>query len=131
MEKPGSCNLFQRTGNVRFLGKLARLYTNLDLISYSKIDAKGNNLKFVNYYENLSHSRITGKLLNFCARRKVNFFWIWLKEQAKIEQPKQFQVLETASDYELKSSEVGNTDIPKFSFHSLHNRIGSWSDFSD
>ena len=44
-------------------------------------------------------SRIAGKLLNQCARRKNNFFFNWLKEQANDEQPEQFQLLETTSDY--------------------------------
>ena len=88
---------------------------NLDLINCPKFDARGNNSMSVNNCENQHPSRIAGKLLNQFDRRKVNFFLNWLKEQANDDQPKQFQLLETASGYESKSSEVGNTDIPYLS----------------
>ena len=104
---------------------------NLDLIGCPKFDARGNNSKIVNICENHYPSRIAGKLLNHCARRKANFFFNWLKEQANDEQPEQLQLLETTSDYESKSIEVGNTDISKFSYLNLDNNIGSSSDISD
>ena len=104
---------------------------NLDLIGCPKFDDRGNNLKIAKNCENHYPSRTAGKLLNHCALRKVNFFFNWLKEQANDEQPKQFQLLETAPDYESKSSEVGNTDISKFSYLNLDNNIGPSSDFSD
>ena len=104
---------------------------NLDLIGCPKFDARGNNSKIVNICENHYPSRIAGKLLNPCARRKANFFFNWLKEQANDEQPEQLQLLETTSDYESKSIEVGNTDISKFSYLNLDNNIGSSSDISD
>ena len=71
------------------------------------------------------------KLLNQCDRRKVDFFFNWLKEPANDEQPEQSQLLETTSDYESKSIEVGNTDILKLIYLNSDNNIGSNSDISD
>ena len=73
---------------------------NLDLIGCPNFDARGNISKIANNCENHYTSRIAAKSLNHCARRKVNVFFNWLKEQANDEEPKQFQLLETASDCE-------------------------------
>ena len=86
---------------------------NLVLIGCPKFDTGGNNSKIENNCENHYSSRIAGKLLGHCACQKF-FFFNWLKEQTNNEQIKQFQLLETASDYESKSSGVGNTCISKF-----------------
>ena len=104
---------------------------NLNLIACSKIYARGNNSKIVNICENHYPSRIARELWNNCARRKRKLLFNWLKEQVIDKQPKQLQLLETTSDYESKSSNVGNTDIPKISYFNVDNDIGSKSDSSD
>ena len=79
---------------------------NLNLIACSKNYARGNNSKIVNISESHYPSRIAGELWNHCARQKGKFFFNWLKVQIIDKQPKHLQLLETASDYESKSSQV-------------------------